>query len=438
VRQFGALSAGLLVIALARAAFATAPAHFGSGARSAALARADVADADATSAPVQNAALAAAPGMRLRLGYGYGAMDLRIDGRRAPILPASGLDLGAQVGVKLSPSLSAGLALGAHLPDAHLAEIAFRPGTEPQFFRYEAPLQRAAFDVVGALRYRAVALGAGASFALDMGGGGTRFDLGGDAQGTYADAAADVALEYRAAPIVGLSVDLGRVALGASLRGPLAVGVSVSSDVTISLADNPLNGTTAVRVTGASGYDPARLILGGRVKVIRGLSISGALEWQGYSAAPPPVADVTLDVRLGTSPGRKEVRFVLPRFRDVLAPRLGVEWVGARGAPGGERAARDGALRWALRAGYVLAPSPVPPQTGFTSYADASRHGISMGGGVGFGRFWGVDLRLDAAGQLSVLAPRTEQKQIDALPFARYEVSGRTWYGALSFEGGFR
>lgn len=422
----------------ARGAGATAPAHFGSGARSAALARADVADADPTSAPVQNAALAAAPGMRLRIGYGYGAMDLRIDGRRAPIAAASGIDLAAQVGGKLSPSFSAGLALGAYLPDAHLAAIAFRPGTEPQFFRYEAPLQRASFDLVGALRYRSLALGAGASFALDMGGGGTRFDLGGDAQGTYADAAADVALAYRAAPILGLSLDLGRVALGASFRGPLAVGVSVASDVTIALAENPLNGTTAVRVTGASGYDPARLLFGGRVKVFRGLSISGALEWQGYRAAPPPVADVTLDVRLGTSPGRKEVRFVLPRFRDVLAPRLGIEWVGSHGAPGGARARGDRAMRWAVRAGYVLAPSPLPPQTGFTSYADATRHGISLGGGAGLGRFWGVDLRLDAAGGLAVLVPRTEQKKSDALPFAHYEVSGRTWYGSLSLEGGFQ
>ncbi|UQA63375.1 hypothetical protein [Polyangium aurulentum] len=427
-----------MVFLAAAGALATPPAHFGSGARSAALARADVADADATSAPVQNAALAAAPGIRLRIGYGHGAMDLRIDGRRAPIAPASGLDLAAQAGWKLSSSFSAGLALGAHLPDAHIAAIAFRPGTEPQFFRYEAPLQRASFDLVAALRYRAFALGAGASFALDMGGEGTRFDLGGDAQGTYPDAATDIALEYRAAPIVGLSLDLGRVALGASFRGPLAVGVSVSSDVTIALAENPLNGTTAVRVTGASGYDPARLLFGGRVKVAGGLSISGALEWQGYRAAPPPVADVTLDVRLGTSPGRKEVRFVLPRFRDVLAPRLGIEWVGSRGAPGAERAAGDRAIRWAARAGYVLAPSPVPPQTGFTSYADATRHGMSIGGGLGLGRFWGVDLRLDATGALSLLAPRTERKKIDALPFAQYEVSGRTWYGALSFEGGFK
>ncbi|MDC3955722.1 hypothetical protein [Polyangium jinanense] len=417
---------GGLVLAILLAsgrAEATAPSTFGHGARSAALVRADVADADPAGAPVQNAALAAAPGARVRLGYGYGLLDLRIDDRRADVADVSGLDLGVQVGFRLPASFFLGFALAAHVPDAQIAKIGFRPGTEPQFVRYEAALQRATFDLALALRRGPFALGIGAALALDMGGEGTRFELGQDAEGTYADAASDISLAYRAAPIVGLAVDLGRVAFGASLRGGLGVSVAVDSDVRIALAENPLNGTTQVRVRGVSGYDPARFVFGARAKVGSGFSVLGSIEWQGYSDAPPPVADVSLDVALGTSPGRTEVRFVAPNFRDVLVPRLGVEWTTGR---------------WAVRAGYALSPSPVPPQRGFTSYADATRHAVGLGGGVGLGRVWGVDLRADLAAQVSFLAERAEEKASPALPNARYVVSGRVVHGALSVEAAFR
>lgn len=437
-RHFLASLCGAFVVASSSLAFGSAPAHFGHGARSEALSRADVADADATSAPVQNAALAAEPGLRVRLGYAYGFMDLRIDDRRASVADVSGVDFAAQLGLRLPASFSAGFALAAHLPDGQIAKIGFRPGTEPQFVRYESVLQRATFDLALALRRGPFSIGGGASFSLDMGGAGTSFELGQDARGTYADAASDITLPYRVAPLVGLAVDLGRASLGASYRGALAVGLSVESDIRIALAENPLNGTTHVSVRGSSGWDPARLSFGGRLRVVSGLSAYGAVEWQGYRAAPPPVADVSLDVALGTSPGRKEVTFVLPRFRDVLAPRLGLEWVCHAGKPGGPREEGDRKIRWAARVGYSFLPSPVPPQTGFTSYADASSHTIGAGFGLGLGRHWGVDLRVDLSAQASILEPRKEQKSSAALPNASYTVSGRSFRGALSFEGAFR
>ena len=421
----------------AETAFASAPGLFGHGARSAALGQADIADADATTAPQQNAALVAETGQRARLGYTYGLVDLRINDRRAPVADVSGIDIGAQLGFRLPASFSAGLGFAAHLPDHQIANIGFRPGTEPQFVRYEAVLQRASFDFAFALRRGPIALGAGAAFAVDMGGAGTSFQLAQDGRGTYADASSDITLAWRVAPLLGLSVDLGRVALGLSYRGALAVGVLVQSDVRIALTDNPLNGTTHVSVAGASGWEPARFAWGGRVRVVSGLSVLGSLSWEGYHAAPPPVANVTLDVALGTSPGRKEVSFVLPRFRDVIAPRMGLEWVGRQGKPGAKRKPGDTALRYAARAGYSFLPSPVPPQLGFTSYADASSHTLALGFGLGLGRYWGVDLRLDLAAQLLLLTERAEQKASNALPNAYYVVSGRVFHGTLSLEGAF-
>jgi len=189
---------------------ADAPLHFGHGARSTALLRADIADADATSAPVQNAALAAAPGARVRLGYTHGFLDLRIDDRTVPLRDVAGIDAAAQIGIRLPANFSAGFALAAHLPNTAIAHIGFRPGTEPQFFRYESVLQRAAFDFALAARKGPFALGLGAAFALDMGGQGTSFSLSQDAQGTYADHASDITLDYPAGPIGGRSRDLRR------------------------------------------------------------------------------------------------------------------------------------------------------------------------------------------------------------------------------------
>jgi len=181
----------------------------------------------------------------------HGFFNLRIDEQAAPVRDVSGIDAAIQLGFRAPHKISFGLALSAHLPDDSIARIGFRPGTEPQFFRYEAVLQRAAFDIVAAGKKGPVALGVGAAFALDMGGPGTSFNLAQDAQGTYADAASDIRLAYRVAPLVGLSLDFRRISFGAMYRGALAIDLSINSEIRIALNENPLNGTTSIAVRGA-------------------------------------------------------------------------------------------------------------------------------------------------------------------------------------------
>ena len=41
--------------------------------------------------------------------------------------------------------------------------------------------------------------------------------------------------------------------------------------------------------------------------------------------AHPPVAEVQIDVQLGTTPGLRAVTFPSPRFRDTVAPRLAAD-----------------------------------------------------------------------------------------------------------------
>jgi len=408
---------------LAPSARADAPTVFGHGARSAALARADTAAPDAASAARQNPAAAAAPGARLRLGYAYGSLALHIDGRDAGASAVSGIDLAAQIGGARGP-VSYGAAMALHLPDTQLAAIRFRPLTEPQFFLYEAPLQRIGVDFVAAARYKAFALGAGLTLGLDTGGQGARFEIAQDAGGTRGGARLDVALAYRASPLIGLTADLGRAAVGILFRGPMALGLGLDTEARIALKDAPLNGITTVKVSGVSGYDPAILDFGARLSLFGGLTLLPAIEYAAYGAAPAPVTRVSIDANLGETRITRESLVPEPGLRDTLSPRLGVEL----------RLPAADEWRFAARAGYALVPSPVPPQTGYTSYADGTRHQMALGAGYHLIHLRGVDLSLDLCAQVHVFAPREVDKPSAALPHAHFESGGSIVYAAASIE----
>lgn len=403
---------------------ADAPSMFGFGARAAGLARSGVASDDAGAAARENPALAATTGLRVRLGYSYASLHLAVNDVDAGVPHASGVDLAAQYGAPVGRGIELGVALALHIPDTSLAKVTFRPATEPQFVLYEAALQRTSFDIVAAARYGPLYIGGGVSAGLSVSGKGTRFSLGQDAHGTSADGSVDVELPYRAAPIVGARADFGRFAFGASFRGAMGLDLSLDNRARVDLLGNPLNGDTLVRVSGTAGYDPAVITVGARALLFGGLVGLASIEYAVWSAAPPPIADVRIDVALGTTPGLREAQFPLPRFRDTLAPRFGVEL----------RRPSPEAWRWAARLGYAVLPSPVPKQNGLTTYADATRHQIAFGAGYRIGKLAGVTFTAEAAGQVHVLAPRADEKDDPSLPYARTTVSGRLYHGALTVE----
>ncbi|MEJ7735431.1 MAG: hypothetical protein WKG00_40375 [Polyangiaceae bacterium] len=424
------------VVALALAlpaprAQASVPSTIGAGARSMALARADVADAAPLDAGEQNAASAAEPGVRLRLGYSLAALGLTIDERQAGLDRASGIELGLQAGWRVGTEVTVGLALSGYVPHGHIARVVFRPVSEPQLVRYEAALARTVFDAVAAFSFHGLALGGGLTASLDVEGGGTDFELGQDGGGTRADAATDIELPYRLAPLVAARADLGPVKLGARFAGEQGVGLGLRATAVIALVDNPLDGSTTVRVDGVSGWQPARLAVGARFDLPARFAAHVAFEYSMWSAAPAPVANVDLDVDLRTSPELRQQRYGEAGFVDTFSPRVGLELEGGH-APGPED------WRWVLRAGYALSPTPVPPQRGQASWADATTHVAGAGAALRIGDAAGVDLVAGLGGQLSLLAERTMEKPNPALPFARYQVGGHIVAGALTLEGTWR
>ena len=430
MKSYLAVAASLALGFASGGARADAAMVFGQGARSGGLARADTAGGGAADAPRVNAALAAEAGTRLRMGYGCASLGLDFNGRDLGVARVSGVDLAVQGGGRVGKSVTIGAALAIHLPDPYLAAIAFRPATEPQFLLYEAPLQRTTVDVAAAVRVGPLAIGGGVAAGLGVGGTGTRFVLGQDGGGTFADAGLDVALPYRFAPLFGVRFELGRAVLAASVRGSTAIALRLDNAVAIRLEDNPLNGTTEVRVSGPAGYDPTTIDIGSRVTIGGGLSVLGAIEYAVYSAAPAPIADVQIDVHLGTTPGLRSSPKLEPGFHDTVSPRVGVELR--------RPSASEAAWRWAARAGYARVPSPVPDQKGFTTYLDTTRHELAIGGGYHLGRFAGVDLAVDVAAQLHLLTSHVEEKPSASLPYARFEVGGQILQGAATLEATWR
>lgn len=429
-------------------AHANAASLLGYGARDSALAASDVADADPAAAATVNPAFAWRPGVRLLAGYGYGSMRLRISGRDAGVRDVSGTDLALQIGSALDHAgkVALGGGLTLHIPDAYQARVFFRAPTEPSFPLYDSPPQRTVFDVALAFRYHALSLGVGASVLAGTSGRGADFILAQDANGTFADSRTDIALPIAAAPTAGLALELGRLAIAGRLRAPLSLGVAVETEAYLAVHGNPFNGHTDVDAFGESAYEPLTLDLGARADLTPALRVFADVTYTRWSAAPPPSATITLDLDLVTTPSELEARFTAPRFRDTLSPHLGLELRVLelpRGALEPRRRApisddERGPPRLALRAGWTVSPSPVPRQTGLTSYADSTRNVFALGAGYCFGRAWGIELTSDVALAYHRLARRDFDKGSDVLPNAHYRASGDIYAAALTFGAAWR
>jgi long-subunit fatty acid transport protein len=278
-----------------------------------------------------------------------------------------------------------------------------------------------------ALRYGPVSIGAGAATFVNASGDGIAFKLGQDGNGAYADGNADVSLPYNLCPIAGAALDLGPAALALRFRGSQSIGMNLGTVATVDVTGNPLNGTTAVRVTGSNGYLPPTLDLGARYTIAPWLRALVALELALWSQAPSPAANLSMDVRLGLKPGLLETNFGQPRMRSTLSPRVGAEVL-----PLGRNTALS------VRAGYLLSPSPVPQQTGFTSHADSVAHGFALGAGYDLGKAWGVGLRADASTMLMVLAQRQFNKPSEVLPFSHYTASGNIMHVSVALQGAWK
>jgi hypothetical protein len=359
------------------------------------------------------------------VGYGHGFLRLKFRGDDPGVPDAAGTDLGVQYGKAIRPHLDVGGALVLHMPDRGLTRVSFRAASEPQFLRYDPGADTLTADLVLAVRYRALRLAAGAMLTASTGGDGVEATLPQDARGAHANGSADVALAYRLSPIVGAAIDLEPVAIAARFRGARSTRVAFDSTARVAFEDNPLNGSTTVRLSGEAGYEPLSVDLATRIGPFAGVRGFVGVKYQRWRDAPAPVAALALGLALGITPSELTGSVAPPHLRDTISPRAGIEY-GPEGA------------FYSVRAGYAFEPSPVGPARGWLTIVDPPRHVLALGGGVDFGRPWGVGLRADAHGALHLLTKVEEQKPSLALPFARYDAEGRIVQLGATLTGDWR
>jgi hypothetical protein len=416
---------GLVVIVIGSSAHADPLDLFGYGADSAAQAGARSATATGVTAAHYNAAgVALGDRPTMLLGWGYGGMALRVNGGDADVLDAHGTSIGLAVPVHDGDWTYAG-AIALYLPDQFLARIHLIPSTEPHFVLLDNDPHRVVVEPVAALAYKDVfAIGAGASILADAASRQIVFDVGVVAGQKVGEAALDIELPVRAAPIVGIwARPHPRVRAAATYRGELSLDLRLDILANVQVA-GVVTGDALVSIRAANYFTPARATGGVAIDVGDDLTIAADLAWQRWSAFGSGLPDLRVLIALDLQPPLVSTAVPPASFHDTIEARGGVEY------------RRHGARTdWALRAGYAWLPSPVPPQVGLTSFADGDRQMFTAGAGVTLADWAPILTRpvgLDVAIGWQHIAHRLTEKDVTMFPGEAFSSDGNIVQASVS------
>jgi hypothetical protein len=420
-----------VALALAPAlAHANAPDSFGFGPRIAGLAGAGTAAARGQEAAFHNpAGVADSDDIELGLAYSYAAMALELDGRAAGVTTPRGTSLGLALPARLGP-VTAAFGLAVYLPDQFIARIQLVPASEPHFALLDNNLQHVVVQPVVALRFgHTLSIGVGASILADAGGNGVTFDVGVAAGNKVGEAALDVKLPIRAAPVVGIAV-MPRpwLRIAAAYRGELDLKLALDILAHVDLP-GAISGDTIISLAALNFYTPHELT--GAVALDLGaLTVTAELDWLKWSSFDRALPTLDVRIGLGIAPPLVAPAFPVVRFDDQYVARVGAELRRTLGPH----------LGLAARLGYAYIPSPVRPQTGLTSFADNDRHVIALGAGLSLKELIHVlpkPLSFDVALQIHRLEPRATAKDPHLTASPGFTSSGTIVYLTAGLEARF-
>jgi long-chain fatty acid transport protein len=186
--------------------------------------------------------------------------------------------------------------------------------------------------------------------------------------------------------------------------------------------DNPIvlveDGSFLLNSLNSNLFTPRQLVLGGAYSY-GPVTFSLDLGWYQWSRFPAPTAQVDIELELEgldfSVPPTDPVE--APDFHDVFVPRFGVEG----------RVFDATNVTLDVRGGYFFEDSPAPDQPGTTNYADAAKHGISLGLGLAFRDFSEIfpkPLILDFSFLYVRMVPRTYLKDDPADLVGDYNIDG--------------
>jgi long-subunit fatty acid transport protein len=393
----------LLMMLAPALAYANAPDSFGFGPRIAGLAGAGTAEARGQAAAFHNpAGVALSNDIEAAIAYSYAGMALKIDGRDAGVTTPRGTSLGLSLPARLGP-VTAAFGIAVYLPDQFIARIHLVPAAEPHFALLDNNLQHVVVQPVVALRLgKRFSIGGGASVLADTTGNGITFDVGVSSGDKVGQAAIDVKLPVRAAPVVGLTIlPKPWLRLALAYRGELDLKLSLGILAHVDLP-GAISGDTLISLVALNFYSPHTITSAVAVD-LGALTLTAQLDWLKWSDFNRALPDLNVSIGLAIAPPLVAPALTMPRFDDQYIVRLGAEL----------RRTLSANLDVAARLGYAFIPSPVPPQTGLTSFADNDRHVIAIGAGLSLKDLITIlpkPLSLDIALQVHQLEPRATAK----------------------------
>ncbi|HUQ01180.1 MAG TPA: outer membrane protein transport protein [Kofleriaceae bacterium] len=414
-----------LVTAAASTAAADPLDQFGFGAAAAGTAGARTASAHGAEAAHHNAA-GVALGLypELLIGWGYGAMQLNVNGRDASVLDAHGTSMGLAIPIKLDESWTLGTGIALYLPDQFLARLQLIPSNEPHFVLLDNDPHRAVVEPVAAVSYQGkLAFGAGASILANAKSKKIVFDVGIVAGEKVGEAELDVELPVRVAPLIGVWLQPHpRVRAGLTYRGKLALDLALDILANVQIA-GVVTGDVLVSLRASNYFTPARVGGGVAVDVLPDLTLEADLTFNRWSAYPAS-ADLAVLIALDIAPPLVSTTVPPSAFTDTVDAKLGVEYK--------HRGARTD---FSVRAGAAYKPTPVPPQTGLTSWADGDRVELTAGGGITLADWAPIltrPIELDVAVQWQHVAHQLTQKQLETFPGEAFSSDGNILHAGCS------
>ncbi len=391
---------------------------FGFGARAAGMAGSVVADSRGADAAHHNpAGVALGEHPAVLLGYGYGVMGLELSGRDAAVLDVRGATIGAALPFALSDSIRVGAGLALYLPDQFIARVQLVPPTEPRFLLLDNDPHRLVAEPVVAVQLgRWLAVGAGASLLANAQSDHITFDVGIVGGEKVGEANLDAGLPTRVAPLLGVMIAPHERVRGALVyRGELGLDLALDIVTNVDVA-GVVTGDALVSLRASNYFTPRKLVAGVAADLTRDLTFTAEMTWSEWSAYAGGLGDLQVAVALDITPPLVQTRNPASAFENTLSGRTGIE---ARfGGP---------ATRFALRAGYGYTPTPVPEQTGLTSFADNDRHLLATGLGITLADFAPLLTRpidFDVALQWHHLRERITVKDAAQFPGAAFSSSG--------------
>lgn len=413
---------------LSGSAFGDVPGSYGLGSRAAAMAGAVSADADDFSSVYYNpAGLVSAKGVSVSVGYMANLHKLAINQQDSRVRDVRGVVFGLVAPGRLF-DVPVAFGLAAHLPDNGISYLkAERQGT-PRWEIYGSRQQ---------LLYLAADLAVRLTSWLDVGAGigflsATRgsFFIRGRANvlrpfDSQLEHQVDADLTSVRYPQVGARFHypgLGSLALTYRGQSNLDLQLDARLQGLVDFAGIEVPLLYELEAQTISAFTPQQVTLGLSFQAIPTLHINADLTWYGWSGYKSPTATIAADLQVEPPPGTPialpdsppPTVPVSPRFRDRLAPRLGVEWIVGLGT---QRRLFHGRNRhlfeWATRLGYSFDPTPVPDQLGSSNFVDSNRHNLAAGVGLSLVKpsaTLPAEIGFDVHGSYSLLEDRRSQK----------------------------